>query len=250
MKGKLLLPILGLILSNTLSAQIMKVGGELVDAVDGNTLITFSDSASLYSEVENPLWYAVSKRIIFDEDDLNADSTLSEGAQIFDYEGNPIGEVKATIQVEEIFQHEGFRMSDYRTGIVKGYVSKFDTYTGSRAEDALESAFNGSRRVNGRDLQSTLKELGFKEELSNGMNVWVLRNTDEENSEHNEFPFRILVIMRGTNIQCVVTTTERISSSMEREYYEERGRHYTWLGQANNRNRETISDIVYEYLPL
>lgn len=250
MKGKLLMAALGLSISCQLSAQIMKSGGEILDGVEGTTLVTFSDSTTLYSEIETPLWYAVSKRIIFEEDDLNADSTLSEGAEIFDYEGEPIGRVNSTVEVSEIYEHRGFRMSSYRTGIIKGFVSKFDTYTGTRPEDAISNAFGGARRVSGRDLESKLKELGFKREESNGMNVWVLRNVDEENSEYNEFPFRVLVVMRGNNIQCIVTTTERISINSERDYYEERGRHFSWLTQPNDRNKETISNIVYEYLPL
>lgn len=251
MKGPFFLLIFTSFFSATLSAQIMKSGGELVDAVDGNTLVTFTDSTSLYSEIEDPLWYSISKRIAFDEDDLNADSTLSEGVELYDYEGNPIGTVKATIAVTDIFNHTGFRMSSFQTGIIKGFASKFDTYPNSRAENAIEDMMTDSRRVNARELVPKLKTLGFVEEESNGMTVWVLRNSDEENSEFNEFPFRVLVIMRGgNNIQCVVTTTEKISSSSEREYYKERGRHFTWMTTASARNRETINNIVYEYLPL
>lgn len=233
-------------------AQILKDGCEFLDTIQGNVLVTFTaDGLSSYTEKASALWYYGSKRIVFDESDLTPDSTLIEGAELFNYEGDPIGVVNAEIKVEQILEHTGFRMADYRTGIIHGYLSKFDTRTNSRPEDALEKLFNENQRVNGRELIPLLEELGFEEESVDGFNVYVLRNFDQNNPESVEFPFRVLLIMRGSSsIQCMVTTTERIETISERDYSLERGRHYTWFQVPNNRIKEQFTSIVYKYLPL
>ncbi|KAB2805415.1 hypothetical protein [Phaeocystidibacter luteus] len=233
------------------SAQYMKRNGEFSDAVEGDALFSLVDSTFIYTEMEEPLWYKGSKRVVFNIDDMNADSTLKPGAKLFDSDLNEIGEIIRTTEVKEVFDLGGFRRGDYRTGILEGYVSSFEFHAGSRPENALMDAMNNTRGNAGRLIVPVIEEFPFENESVNGYNVFVLRDYDQHNSEYNEYPFRILIVMRGSSsLICIITQTEMIESSSAKETSEDFGRNFTWFQRKNDRLAEDMESLMYKFLPI
>lgn len=233
------------------SAQFMKRNGEFSDAVEGDALFSLVDSTFIYTEMEEPLWYKGSKRVVFDINDMNADSTLQPGAKLYDSDLNIIGEVIRTTEVKEIFDLGGFRRDDYRTGILEGYVSSFEFHAGSRPENALMDAMNNARGNAGRLIVPILTEFPFENESVNGYNVYVLRDRDQHNSEYDEYPFRILIVMRGSSsLICIISQSEPIKSATAKDNSEDFGRYFTWFQRQNDRLAEDMESLMYKFLPI
>lgn len=249
MYKQLLLVLFGSVLSTTSFGQYMKRNGKFTDAVEGTPLFTLADSTFIYTKFVEPLWYEGSARVVFNIDDMAGDSTLPEGAKLYNEDLEIIGEVKNDVRVNEVFPIGGFRKDDYYSAILKGFVASFEFHPNTRPENAVAKALSSRRGT--REVVPVLESLPFKMEKQGSYNVWVLEDEDQHNSEAKDYPFRMLVVMRGlSSVVCIISLTEPVESPMQEEITEEYGRYYTWFQRRNDRFEEEMKDIMYRYLPI
>ncbi len=228
----------------------MKADGVFVDAIDGEELFSLKDSTFIWTEKAEPLWYRGAKRVLFEEKMMTPDSLLPIGTKLYNDDLEEIGEVINPVRLEEFVDVEGFRKSQYASGILRGYVSSFETHIKSRPEDYIQDALEGRRGNVATKLEPVLSALPFETDVQGGYTVHVLYNKDEHNSE-DAFPFRILLIMRGGGVLISVISMEGyIESENVKDTSEDFGRYFTWFQRRNDRLEEDVQDLMYNYLPL
>ncbi|GGH67838.1 hypothetical protein [Phaeocystidibacter marisrubri] len=232
----------------TAQAQFIKNTGEIKDAVDGKTLFTLEDKTFIYAEVSEPLWYEISKRVVFDVAGLTADSTLSKGTVLYNDDLEPIGEVQAEVEVIQITPYDGFRKDEYRIGIVKGFCSTFDTYTNSLPESAISDALEG-RGQQAQLLSEVMSQFDWEEETYGQYTASILRNYDENNYVRN-VPFRIIIIWRGSNIMAILSQKDYIDGNKSKDQTRiiEESVYCTWFQRPNARLLEEIENIAFDYI--
>ncbi len=230
--------------------QFMKPNGVFLDAVEGEELFELKDSTFIWTEKAELLWFRAAKRVLFDEDALTPDSLLPPGTVLYNDDLEEIGRVINPVRLEEYIDVDGFRRSSFASGILRGYVSNFETHINSRPENSIQSALSGRRGNVAAKIQPVLEALPFETDTEGSYTVHVFYDKDQHNSD-GAFPFRMLLIMRGGSVLvCTVSMEGHIESEKAKDQSESLGRYYTWFQRKNDRLEEEIENLTYNYLPL
>ncbi len=234
-------------LSFTAHAQLLRGAAKLTDLKEGTPVVQFNDSTEVFATPKSSSW-KISKVVFFVESDLLDDETLKSGAQLLNRDGEVIGATLGELHVEEVKEMKGVRKGKNRSGLISAKAKITDFVVNTNPEDELEKLLSDKKGMNPKNVEEFCAKFGFKDEEVEGMNVRVLMNANKSNE--NEPEYRLILILRGSQIQCVISRERMLTLAKVKDSSEEMMGFFHYYQKPRPAEIEKYQNIAYNFLPL
>lgn len=228
-------------------AQLVRGAAKLTDLKDGTPVVQFNDSTEVFGVPKSSSW-KVTKVVYFLETDLLDDETIKPDANLLDKDDQVIGKTLGELHVEEIKEVKGVRKGKYRSGLISAKAKITDFVVNTNPEDELEKLLGDKKGMNAKSIDEFCAKFGFKSDEAEGMNVRVLMNPNKSNESEPEY--RLILILRGSQIQCVISRERMLTLAKVKDSSEEIMGFFNYYQKPRPADLEKFQMIAYNYLPL
>ena len=232
-------------------AQLTEEDVAMYTKVNGEEIIVFKDSTSIFLGEVKDAWYPASKVGLVKNEFFNeADSTIAEGAILYGADKKEIGEIKVTVTASEARPSDILRWRKYVWVKIDGQIKGRDIYYNSIPEKGIEKILTAKNRGGLFDkLQYYFNELGFEKQNHDEFISYTY--IDFNKTVQAEKEYRAMVIIRGeTSVYCVVTNYKDFKLLKQKDFKENGAGQFYFLLKPSARTLDQVIDIAYGYIPL